>query len=78
MNQLTLHVLVNCWYSYATHRKQKSKFELKEEFLYCESFQTTAAVTDVENFFKDFFGKHGIPLEKIGYVSIDGASAMLG
>ena len=60
------------------YKKEKLKLELKEEFLFCESLQTTAAVTDVMNFIKDFFGKHYILVEKIGYVSIDSAPAMLG
>ena len=76
MNQLTLHVLVNCCYSYATYKKKKIKYERKEEYLFCESLQTTAAATDVMNFIKHFFEKRDIPLEKFGYVYTDGAPAV--
>ena len=49
-------------------QKEKTKFELKEEFLFGESLQTTVAATNVINLIKDFFEKHGIPSEKIEYV----------
>ena len=35
-------------------QKEKTKFELKEEFLFCESLQTTVAATNVINLIKDF------------------------
>ena len=35
-------------------RYVQKKFELKEEFLFCESLQTTAAAADVTNLIKDF------------------------
>ena len=54
----------------------KTKFELMEEFLFSESLQTTAAATYVLNLFENFFEKHDISLEKIGYVCSDGASAL--
>ena len=46
--------------------------------MFCESLQTTAAATDVTNFIKDFFEKHDIPLEKLGYVRSEGAPLTLG
>ena len=36
-------------------QKAGTKLELKEEFLFCESLQTTAAATDVMNLIKAFF-----------------------
>ena len=62
MSQLKLHVLGNCCYLYATYRN-KNKFEV-DEFLFCESLQTTAVVTDAMNVIKDFFEKHDISLWK--------------
>ena len=60
-------------------QKAGTKLELKEEFLFFESLQTTATVSDVMNLIKAFFKKHDIPLlEKIGFVCTDGAPAMLG
>ena len=59
-------------------QKAGTKLELKEEFLFCESLQTTATASDVMNLIKAFFEKHDIPLEKIGFACIDGAPAMLG
>ena len=59
-------------------QKAGTKLELKEEFLFCESLQTTATASDVMNLIKAFFGKHDIPLEKIGFACTDGALAMLG
>ena len=35
-------------------RYVQKKFEPKEEFLFCESLQTTAAAADVMNLIKDF------------------------
>ena len=57
-------------------QKAETKLKLKEEFLFCESLQTTTAATDVMNLIKAFFEKHDIPLEK-GFVCTDGAPAML-
>ena len=59
-------------------QKKKTKFEVKEEFLFCESLQIAAAATDAMHLIKAFFEKRSIPLEKIGYVCTDGAPAMLG
>ena len=59
-------------------QKAGTKLELKEEFLFCESLQTTATASDVISLIKAFFEKHDIPLEKIGFVCTDGASTMLG
>ena len=68
---------------YTTCKKQEfleagTKLELKEEFLFRESLQTTAAATDIMNLIKAFFEKHDIPLEKIKFVCTDGALTMLG
>ena len=57
-------------------QKAGTKLELKEEFLFYESLQTTATATDVMNFIRIFVEKHDIPLEKIGFVCTDGAPAM--
>ena len=53
-------------------QKSGRKRELKEEFLFCESLQTTAAATDVMNLIKAFVGKRNISLEKIGFLCTDG------
>ena len=53
-------------------QKTGTKLELKEEFLFCESLQTTATASDVMNLIKAFLEKHDIPLEKIGFVCTDG------
>ena len=57
-------------------QKAGTKLELKEEFLFCESRQTTAATTDAMNLIKAFFEKYDF--EKIEFVCIKGAPAMLG
>ena len=59
-------------------QKAGTKLELREEFLFCESLQTTATTSEVMNLIKAFFEKHDIPLEKIGFVCTVGAPAMLG
>ena len=59
-------------------QKAGTKLDLKEEFLFCESLQTTAPTTDVMNLIKAFFEKHYIALEKIGFACTDRALAMLG
>ena len=47
-------------------QKEKTKFELKEEFLFCESLQTIATATDVVNLIKNFLKSKTFLLKKLG------------
>ena len=76
MSQLSLHVLLNCWYSCDTYKKKK-KFKLKKEFLFCENLKTITAAKDVMNLIKNFLGKHDISIKKFGYVCTAGAGLYL-
>ena len=58
-------------------QKEKTKFELKEEFLFCESLQLQQ-LRQMSWIQSKFLEKHDISLEKIGFVYTDGALAVLG
>lgn len=52
--------------------------EIKDEFLFCETLQTTTKAADVFRLLDEFFEKHQIKWEKVGSVCTDGAPAMIG
>ena len=49
----------------------------KEEFLYCNSLETTATAQDVINNISKFYEKQGLQWEKLCGVCTDGVLAML-
>ena len=54
------------------------KEDVKEEFLYCNSLETTATIQDVINWISKFYKTQGLQWEKLCGVCMDGALAMLG
>ena len=52
--------------------------EIKDEFLFCETLQTTTKTADIFRLVDEFFEKHQIKWEKLGSVCTDGAPAMIG
>ena len=53
------------------------KEDVKEEFLYCNSLETTATAQDVMNNISKFYQRQGLQWEKLCGVCTDGALAML-
>ena len=55
-----------------------NKETISEEFLFCETLETTARAQDVFEKVTSFFNAHEITLDMLGSICTDGAPAMLG